>query len=149
MDVTLQKMNDDKSFSDLLTVTVGDFESTDITLTTDGIYVIKIVKGMTTEYYTLPSFCILESCLLANLNKVLCNKIDSTNCNTEDHYNFNALLIMSHSFFLLLSKEMNYNYIYSSINSDKIEELYTLKTFIDRFDEYCGNSETPCVPCNT
>lgn len=149
LNLTIQLMNADKTFTDLSTTAILGFASLDITLSTDGIYVLKMVQGGLTEYYTLPSFCGLEACMLVNLDKVLCNTPTDANCKTEDHYNFNALLIAAHSFFLAINKEMNYNYVYASLNSDKINELYTLKTFIDRFAEYCEDSDSPCIPCNT
>lgn len=146
--LTIQMMNSDKTWTDLSTTPIAAAASLDITLSTDGIYMLKVVKGVDTEYYSLPSFCALTSCITTALNKVLCNKIDDENCKEEDHYNFNALIIQAHGYFLMLNKEMGGTYIYGSIDAAKLDELYTLKTFIDRFEEYCGDSDSPCVTCN-
>ncbi len=153
LSLTVQMMNADKTFTDLSTTIITSFSSLDITLSTDGIYILKMVQGGTTEYYSLPSFCIMEACLLKNLNKVICNPPIEENCKTEDSYNFNALLILAHSYFLAINQEMSQigapNYIYASLSTDKINDLYTLKTLTDRIAEYCEDSDSPCIPCNT
>lgn len=148
--VIVQLMNADKSFQDLSTSTVLAFGTLDLSFQTDGIYLIKIenVDASGVKYYSLPIFCSLQNCILNFLDKVICNRPSIINCKEEDHYNFNALIANVHIYFLLLNQELNYNYIYSTISADKVEELYTLKTFIDRFAEYCEASDSPCLPCN-
>jgi len=150
--LTVQLLDENKVFQDISTNTVLTMASLDITFATDGIYMLKVNTGTVEipvlKYYSLPSYCALQTCMLNYLNSILCNKPSITNCDEESHYNFNALLANAHTYFLLLNEEMNYNYIYSTITEAKINELYTLKTFIDRFTEYCEASESPCQDCN-
>lgn len=147
--VTVQLLDSNKVFQDISTVTVTGFDTLDLSFATDGIYMIKVlISGSEYKYYSLPIYCLLQTCYLSFLDKVLCNKVSLENCNEVDHYNFNAFLINSHTYFLLLNQEFNYNYIYDTISADKVLELYTLKTFIDRFAEYCEASDSPCIPCS-
>lgn len=146
--VTIQLLNNDKTFTDISTTSVGAFSTLDLSFEVDGIYLVKVQSGGESQYYSLPIFCSLQSCILNFLDKIICNRPSLINCKEEDHYNFNALIANAHTYFLLLNQELNYNYIYSTISADKVEELYTLKTFIDRFAEYCEASDSPCLPCN-
>ena len=148
--VELQKLNDDKTYTIISTTAVDPFENLVLEFALDGIYMLKVQKDgdPDTEYYSLPVYCALKDCFLKYLQTVLCNKPSSENCNEKDYYTFNAFLINAHTYFLLLNQEFNYNYIYSTISAEKTAELYTLKTFIDRFAEYCQSSNSPCIPCN-
>lgn len=148
--VVLQLLDENKVFQDVSTNILEDGEELELTLSTDGVYMLKVssddIEGY--QYYSLPVYCNLQACILSYLNYVLCNKVTSTNCKEETHYNFNSLLITAHSYFLLLNQEMNYNFIYTSLPLSKVEELYTIKTFIDRFSEYCDTPDSLCLPCN-
>jgi hypothetical protein len=149
--VVIQLMDDNKVFQDLSApVPVAAFSTLDLSFDVDGIYLIKVIPiSGSTQYYSLPIYCSLQNCILDYLNKILCNKPTLDNCKKdEDHYNFNALMLNAHTFFLLLNQELNYNYIYTTIPQAKITELYTIKTFIDRFAEYCEKSDSLCIPCN-
>lgn len=150
--LTLQILNEDKTFTDISESEIDSFEFLTINIVTDGIYMLKIVHvndedETITQYYSLPVYCSLQNCFLKYLKETLCTVIN-TNCIPVSHYNFNGLIINAHTYFLLLNQELNYNFIYETISTDKINELYTLKTFIDRFTEYCNASDSPCVPCN-
>lgn len=151
--IIVQLMNNDKILEDISTDGIEAFENLVLDLSTDGIYVLKVShinedNEEIIQYYTLPVYCKLQSCMLGFLKETICTTID-TNCIPSSHYNFNGLIINAHTYFLLLNQELNYNFIYNTISTDKVNELYTLKTFIDRFDGYCDTPESPCLPCNS
>lgn len=152
--VTVQLLDNTSTFNTISSTDVLSGANLSISFATDGVYMLKIAEIdngdptiVNTRYYTLPIYCSLQSCILDFVDKVLCKRITAVNCKEENHYNFNALLINAHSYFLLLNQELNNNYIYSTITTDKLASLYTLKTFIDRFAEYCEASESPCIDC--
>lgn len=145
--LTLQLLNDSKVFEDILEVEVDGLENETLTFDVDGVYMLKIVQGVTTKYFSLPIFCAIQDCYLKYLKQTLCETID-TNCISDSHYDFNAFIINSHSLFLLLNDELNNNYIYTTVSSDKLDELYTIKTFIDRIKGYCETSTSPCTSCD-
>lgn len=147
LDLTIQLLDDDKVFQDISVTTVTSLSNLPISFSVDGIYMLKIVQSSSTQYYSLPIFCSLKDCFLNYIRETICIPVKD-NCIPESHYNFNSLVINAQTFFLLVSEEMNYNYIYTSISTNKIEELYTMKTFIDRFDNYCKSTGSPCLPCN-
>lgn len=147
----LQLLDENKVFQDISTNTINSFENLDLSFSTDGIYMLKIsyTESLTTTtiYYSLPVYCNLQNCILKYTKETLCKSIEN-NCIPKSHYNFNGLVINAHSYFLLLNKELNDNFIYQTISTSKLEELYTLKTFLDRFEGYCEDSNSVCLPCN-
>lgn len=149
--IVLQQMQDDKSFADILTIVVPAFSNQSIDLQADGVYLIKVPSRDiidTFEYYSITNFCRFESCWLTFLNKVLC-ATPTTDCTLDDHYKFNVFLINAHTFFMALNEEYNFSFIYTSISDEKIEDLYTLSSFITRFNEYCNPADDSCIPCNS
>lgn len=122
-----------------------------IVLSTDGIYLIGYSAGSDEEqnkFYTIASFCNLETCFNDYLQKVICCP-PSNDCESKEYYDFFAFMINLHSFFMMLNDEFNFNYIYTALGdvSNKLDTYYTMKSFIDRFSEYCINCDKPCLPC--
>lgn len=151
IDIVLQKFNDDKTFTDLSTTTVAAGANETISIQSDGIYVVKVPSRDTVgtfEYYTITSFCNVEACWLNYLNTVICNK-PTDDCKIDDHYKFNAFLINAHTFFMAINEEFNFSFIYTVIDDDKLDTLYTLSSFITRFTEYCNPSDSACLPCQS
>lgn len=149
--VVLQKLNNDKVFEDILTITINPSSTETISLQADGIYMLKVPSRDIVdafEYYSLPSFCNVEACWLNYLNNVICNK-PTDECKIPDHYKFNAFLINAHTFFMMLNEEMNFSFIYNSISDERLNNLYTLDSFITRFNEYCNPADSPCIPCQS
>lgn len=145
--VILQQMQDDRTFSDITTIEIDSFSSSEIIIQNDGVYLIKVpsrdLEGVF-EYYSIISFCAFEACYLNFLNKVICfNPKDD--CTTEEHYKFNMFLINANTFFMALNEEYNFSFIYSTITDSRIQDLYTLNSFIVRFKEYCASDL--CIPC--
>ncbi len=149
--VILQKFNSDRTFSDIATITVGASLTETISLQADGMYMLKVPSRDavdTFEYYSLANFCNVEACWLNYLNNVICNK-PTDDCKIEDHYKFNTFLINAHTFFMALNDEFNFSFIYTFIDDDRIDNLYTLDSFITRLTEYCNPSDSPCIPCQS
>lgn len=147
--VVTKKMDSTKTFVQVFNNTILATESLNLTLV-DGVYSLEFTSAdfVGTQYFTLPVFCALTTCFLEKLKETLCTPPSETNCENHNHYMFNAFVIDYHTFILLLSEEVNFNYIYSTITAAKIEELYTIQNFIDRLAEYCGDNTTSCKTCN-
>lgn len=149
--IVLQKFNNDRTFTNIVTIIISASSSQTVSLQADGIYMLKvpsrdIVGGF--EYYSLANFCNVESCWLNYLNNIICNK-PTDDCKIEDHYKFNAFLINTHTFFMALNDEFNFSFIYTLIDDDRVNNLYTLDSFITRLTEYCNPSDSPCIPCSS
>lgn len=151
--VILKLLDNDKVFQELSSNVITPYGTLDFEFNTDGIYLYEFkstlidVTLVNSQFYTLPVYCSLESCILSYIKSNICNKITSENCKEKSHYDFNSLLINAHSYFLLLNEELISDYVYTSISISKLNELFTLKTFIDRMVEYCNPSD-PCTSCN-
>jgi hypothetical protein len=149
IDIVLQKFNSDKTFTDILTITVAPFSNADISLQVDGVYMIKVpsrdIPGQF-EYYSIVNFCGIEACWLNFLHHSICCKPDD-DCKVCDNYKFHAFLINAHTFFMAINEEFNFSFIYTVIDDERIKNLYTLDSFIIRFTEYCGESCEPCKEC--
>lgn len=148
--IVLQKFNSDRTFTDISTIVVPASSTVTISLQADGLYMLKVPSRDEVgvfEYYSIPSFCNIEACWLNFLNTVICNK-PTDDCKTEDAYKFNAFLINAHTFFMMLNEEMNMSFIYTAIDDERLNNLYTLDSFITRFTEYCNPSDSACLPCS-
>lgn len=149
IEIVLQKFNNDKTFTDLLTIVVQPFSNANITLQADGIYMIKVpsrdIPGQF-EYYSIVNFCNIETCWLNFLQHSICCKPDD-DCKVCDNYKFHAFLINAHTFFMSINEEFNFSFIYTIIDDERLKNLYTLDSFITRFTEYCGESCEPCKQC--
>lgn len=147
--ITLQVLNDDSGWDDVTTITVNPFTSTTINLTSDGVYLIKVpspTQDSVFEYYTLPSYCAIQACWLAYLQGVICN-VPKECDDTKAYYDFNAFMINAHTLFMMLNDEMNFNYTYDVISDDKLKDLFTMSSFIDRMTEYCEGATSNCTDC--
>ncbi len=146
--VILQKLNDNKQFEDIAIIDISSNSNETISLQADGVFLIKVpsrTEEGSFEYYSIANYCAFEECWLNFLNKVICHK-PKNECDCRENYEFNMFLINAHTFFMLLNNEFNYNFIYTSIDTTKIDSLYTINSFITRFNDYCKDKK--CLPCS-
>lgn len=149
IDIVITQLQSDGTFLVISTSTIAALSVLPLTFSSDGVYVIQVSNGDgTNSYYTLPVFCTIQNCFLSHLNYVLCSQPNFV-CNENDKvsYNFNAFIILFQTFQMLLNKEMNYNYLYNVITSEKIAELGTINDYITRLAQYCDDCEVNCIPC--
>lgn len=148
--IVVKKMNDDKTFSDIVTIVAPPASNSIIDLQADGIYLIKVPSRSIIgafEYYSIANFCKIEACWLSALQKVICNN-PTDDCKIDVHYKFNTFLINAHTFFMALNDEFNFSFIYTAIDDERIDNLYTLNSFITRMAEYCDPADDTCIPCS-
>lgn len=145
--VNLQSLQNNV-LTNLSTIPLLPFSTTDLTFSEDGIYVINVTKDGITKSYTLPVFCNFQQCWLNYLNKYLC-KENCNDCKDKCDTEFQSFMINAHTYMLLLNEEMNFNYIYDAITEEKIKELSDLQMFINRLKEYCNPTTSLCIPCNS
>lgn len=148
--IVLQKFNNDKTFTDISTLLVLAYTNTTISLQADGVYMVKVPSRDVVgdyDYYSIVSYCLVEECWLAYLDKVMCCKV-TDDCAANDNYKYTAFLITVQSFFMALNEEFNFSFIYSLIDADKLETLYMLDSYITRLAEYC-EADGSCSPCKT
>jgi hypothetical protein len=155
--IILSKLSDDNLWVSLTTYVVPANTSVDITIPSDGIYLVSVpnIALNITEYYTIVSFCTIEKCWLDYLEKTICCP-PKDRCKVEDQYDFFAFTINAQTFFLLLNEEFNLNYIdYSAINplppltnlNLRLPSLQLMSTFIKRLSNYCTSCDVDCSPC--
>lgn len=142
----------DNGFNVVFTSTlVNPLTTIPIILSNDGIYLIGYTPSLQEDediFYTIASFCKLETCFNDYLQKVICCP-PSNDCESKEYYEFFAFMINLHSFFMTLNDEFNFNYLYTALGdvTNKLDTFYTMKSFIDRFNEYCITCNKPCLPC--
>jgi hypothetical protein len=113
----------------------------------DNIYKIKVTRLGVDSYFILLNYCNLINCLTELVTNILCpTKEESCSNICEKVYEFNSLVINAHAYFSLLNTEYNFNYIYEIIDADKLEEIFNLKQFLDKFKEYCKSRK--CGSCS-
>lgn len=146
--VTIKQLQDNSTFTVVSTVNLLALESTNIEFEEDGIYSITVLDIDGNEQIQIvASYCNLNNCILNYLKQIICNK-PCGDCKTENVYNFNALMINAHTYFALINEQFNFNYIYSTIDISTIDRLYEIKSFIERFSEYCENDcNCGCEEC--
>ncbi len=149
-DVEISELQNDKTFLLISTITVPPLSSKVITHIEDNIFTYTINTGLTTLTYIVVNYCNLRTCLLKELFGLICSNKEGKccdDCSRKNVYDFNALIINAHTYFNLLNSEYNFNYIYESLTPNKIDELFTLKSFLVRFKEYCESCNHICN-CN-
>lgn len=156
-DLTLEvsQMQSDKTFKVISTVVVPKLASQVVTHSTDDIYQYNIKRTLTqnnaygiivdseVEYdyiFIVASYCNLKNCIFEYINKLVCKSPETIcDCKAEDFYNFNALMLQVWTYFGTLNEEYNFNYLYEALTPNKLDELYDIKGFLDRFENYCDD----------
>lgn len=147
-DVVISELQDDKTFLEVSTVTVPTLDNIVISHTTDNVYQYKVTKDDVDYIYIVVNYCNLRNCILLGVTNLMCQKTsDCTDCKAKDYYDFNVLITMAHTYFNMLNSEYNFNYLYESLDVNKLNELYELKTFLTRFEEYCIECNKVCSNC--
>lgn len=146
--LTIKQLQDDKTLLTISTTTIKALDSVTINLQADGVYTFEVpskIEGEV-EIYTVINDCILKACLFDKLGNLICGKHDDT-CiaSIKNYYDFNAFVLNLHSYYALLNEEYNFNYIYKVIDIKKLNDLYTIKQYLDNLATYCVAS---CDTCN-
>ena len=131
-------------------VSISGLDSTSFSLTSDGIYQIRVVR-LTDEgdeydealLQIIFVYCNLSACLLIKIDDLVCCNTNS-NCNNDKVYDFNALIITAHTYFNMLNAEYNFNYFYTALDATKLSELRDAQQFLDKMTEYCEECESGC-----
>lgn len=147
--LVISQLQDDKTFTTILEEDLDALTNLNIALESDGVY--TFVFNYTqdeeekTQTFTITNYCAFKTCYFEYLKKVQCGDV-CENCNKTNFYDFVTFALNAQVFLALLNNEYAFNYVYTAIDTDKIEELYTIKQFADRLNEYCSKS-CGCSTC--
>jgi len=147
--LVISQLQDDKTFSTILEEDLDALSNLNIALESDGIY--TFVFNYTqdgeekTQTFTITNYCAFKTCYFEYLKKVQCGDV-CENCNKTNFYDFVTFALNAQVFLALLNNEYAFNYVYTAIDTAKIEEIYTIKQFADRLNEYCSKS-CGCSTC--
>ena len=144
--LTINKLNDDREFELVSTHELDLLSYYSVTLDTDGIYTFNVTRDTVTYTYIVIVYCNLKACLLDKLQHLICAN-ENNLCKSQDYYDFNALVLNAHTYFAMLNNEYNFNFIYTALTPNKLEELYQINDFITRFEEYCLECDPNCEDC--
>lgn len=146
--LTIKQLQNDKTFLTISTTTINALDNLTITLLSDGIYSFEVPSKIDgeTDIFIVTNDCNLKACLFTKLGTLMCKTCDTT-CiaSNKDYYDFNAFTLNLHTYYALLNEEFNYNYIYKAIDINKLNDLYTIKQYLDNLATYCV---APCGTCN-
>lgn len=147
-ELNIYQLQDDKTFSLISTVTIDSFSTIDISLASDGVYtyVFQNKDLDTEETYVIFNYCNFKSCYFEYIKKVMCTDI-CEDCNKKGYYDFNSFSLNAQLFLSLMNSENAFNYFYTAIDTDKIDELYDIKSTMNRLNEYC-NKSCGCKTCS-
>jgi hypothetical protein len=153
-EVKILEMQDDKSFVEIDSVTIDSLSSVNITLTRDGIYqfVMKSPFGFPLNLLdyivTVANFCNIRECLHKHITNLMCAS-PKNDCKEGDYYDFNALIVTLTTYFNQVNGEFISAPILTTVLADeKINELFTLKQYLDKMEEYCPDCDTVCNKCS-
>lgn len=146
--LTIKQLQDDKTFLTISTTTITALSTLTVNLITDGVYSFEVPSKVDgeTDIFIVTNDCSLKACLFTKLGTLMCTTCDTT-CiaSNKDYYDFNAFVLNLHTYYALLNEEFNYNYIYKAIDINKLNDLYTIKQYLDNLATYCV---APCGTCN-
>jgi hypothetical protein len=146
--LTVKQLQDDLTFTTISITPIIALTSLTISLQTDGVYTFEVPSK---DDPTIPQIlvivtdCNFKACLFNYLNTLICSK-ENSSCNSscETYYNFNSLILNAHTYFALLNEEYNFNYIYTALDTNKINNLSTISNYLKELSTYC---ETSCESC--
>jgi hypothetical protein len=145
--LTIKQLQDDKTFLIIAQIPILALSTITTILQVDGVYLFENpnIDGINTDSYIVINFCNFKICLFSFLSTFICNKKQCTcGVDIKKYYDFNAFILNAHTYFALLNEEYNFNYIYNAITDTKINDLYTIKQYLDNMSTYC---EKDCSPC--
>ena len=142
-DFKIYELTDIDTFTLIHEETIPPCTSVLVQVNNDGVYKFDLEYTTETTYtYIVISYCNLDECRRQYLHNIMC--CDPKNkCRPQDVYNLLSLAAQVEAYFSMINYEYNFNYRYEALNSQKIDELYTLKQFMDRFVEYCDECNIP------
>lgn len=152
--VAVYQMESDSSFSvvtGMSALSLPLLSSITVTFPTDNIYKIVLtdIDGNLSTF-VIPSFCNLQTCFADTVKELVCTTSKKP---TKDIcaavYDFNAFAITAFTYFNIINKDYDFNKIYDSLSPDDVKALYDLKTFLDKFKEYCGVCDNCGSTCAT
>ena len=124
--------------------TIAARSSQEITLDDDGVYTVTYVTSLTEDtgesIQVIHNYCNLTGCLLSLIKSSICGCKEVDECENlcKNFYFFNSIIILSMSYFGMVNREYQMSYIYSSLDSDKVAELFTTQQMLERLGEYCA-----------
>lgn len=148
--LTIKQLQEDKSFLVIAQIPIIALSNITTILQTDGVYLFETpnINGIDTDSYVIINSCDFKTCLFTFLSTFVCNKKQCTcGVDIKKYYDFNAFILNAHTYFALLNEEYNFNYIYNAITDSKINDLFTIKQYLDNLATYCQKDCSPCK-CN-
>lgn len=146
--LTVSQLQDNKAFLAISTEVIPPLNSIAVVLQVDGIYSFSVPSKIVgeTDTFIIINDCALKSCLFTKLETLMCKSCDTT-CivSIKNYYDFNTFILNLHTYYALLNEEFNYNYIYKAVDINKLNDLYTIKQYLDNLATYCVAA---CGTCN-
>lgn len=140
------KLDENKVFQPYVDFNIPYCTCIDIDLLEDGVYNFEF-QGTTTSNLIVVVDCKWKECALGKIKQLACTKKADCacggNCNgdctsvPQDLYDLNAFAALSYGYFSLINNEYLNNYIYSTLDPNKLDELHTINQFLTRALEYC------------
>lgn len=151
----IQKLDSNKVFVPYNDFLIDYCTCKEITLAEDGVYNFQFQNGDEYSNMIVVVDCQWKACMLAYIQKLACTKVAACSCSgncannctsvPHDMYDFNAFMVLSYAYLSLINTEYLNNYIYAILEPNKLDELFTITTFLNRAKEYCAK----CAPAVT
>ena len=119
--------------------------STSITLPKDGVYIVTVTpQGVVTPTitkYVIEDYCGARQCYITDVQKILCSDCDCHDCidYCKERYELNRRLILYSALFSMVNIEYSSNIFYTTIDAEKLTELYEVQTVIDQLTKFCAS----------
>jgi len=143
LSLVITKLNDTKVFEAYKTIVFGNLSSVKEVLATDGLYKFSVTRNSKEYSFIVVNYCAIKNCLIKYISSILCPE----DCGCEenkDTTNFNSTVMLAITFFNMLNSEYNFNYIYESIESDKLDSLFEISTVLNKLNENCADNDCDC-----
>jgi hypothetical protein len=138
---------------------IAPCDSYEILTPEDGVYRVTPKVFALTEANIIVQDCNMKACFIEFTKQRVCNPKADCACGGEcgglcnkipnDVYDFNAFSILVYNYFALLNELYVKNFIYTIFSPSDIEKLFTIKQYLERIKEYCGECSNETVDTNT
>lgn len=109
----------------------------------DGVYEFSTIRGGVKSSFIVINYCNIKNCILKSIQNILC----PSDCSCVDDNaicELNSTIMLATTFFNMLNKEYNLNYLYTIIDDNKLNDLFNIDIVINKLTENCADNDCDC-----
>lgn len=112
-------------------------------LIVDGVYKLSTTRNGVESSFIIINYCNIKNCLHKYINNILCPE-DCGCAENKAVTDFNSTVVLAMTFFNMINEEYNYNFLYTTLDADKLNSLFNIDLVITKLSENCADNDCDC-----